>query len=194
MISSIRPASIDTSEVGVILANLGLMTLEINASFRDQNAISEMDETVRSICISTELDNEVPVLVGFSSTERKDFYRALRKIKGVGRQSALKVLDCGSVADTLRAVAAKDTTYFQEVPGIGAKRIEQVLLKLGTQYREVLPTPVTCTTSVWVAVRDAMVGSGMDEYEAEMRLMDALSDVPDVATGDQMLKEFAAKI
>ena len=77
------------------------------------------------------------------------------------------ILDCGSVRDTLRAVAGKDGDYFSGVPGLGAKRVESVLSTLSKKYQP-LPNPLPVPVRIWVEAREGLLSLGVDSPDEEL--------------------------
>ena len=111
-----------------------------------------------------------PVLVGFASEERRILYGNLRSLPGIGRRSALAVLDCGENLDILRAVSGADDEFFRQVPGLGAKRIEALIANLRKSYEGALPRPLDVPVAAWVEARDALESEGLSRSEAEEKL------------------------
>ena len=123
-----------------------------------------------TIPVLVELSDETIFLVGFSSPDRRELYRALRGVSGIGRRSAILVLDCGEATDTLRAVAGKDVGYFQNVPGLGKAKIGAIFLELAKRYRDTLPAPLPLPVSMWVDARDGLIQTGQT-FEASEHLL-----------------------
>jgi Holliday junction resolvasome RuvABC DNA-binding subunit len=111
-----------------------------------------------------------PLLLGFSSERRREMYLLLRSLSGIGRKSALLVLDCGETTDILRAAAGDDARFFQQVPGLGKKRIDDLLKNLQKKYKGQLPQALPLPVTEWVEARQALLGTGMTLREAEEAL------------------------
>jgi Holliday junction resolvasome RuvABC DNA-binding subunit len=114
-----------------------------------------------------------PVLLGFASEGRRRLYRVLRDLPGIGRRSALNVLDCGETTDILRAVSGEDGEFFRQVPGLGNKRIEALIARLRKSYQGSLPEALPVAVREWVEAREALIGSGMSYIEAEEELRES---------------------
>jgi hypothetical protein len=148
------------------------------AIFVAEAAERDIDNLTSHVFCQLEAGDEM-VLVAFSSVERRDLYRRLRKISGIGRRSALAVLDCGEVRDIVRAASAKEHTFWRGVPGLGAKRIaalETALAKYGDR-----PRPVPCSVSAWVEARDSLVQGGLSLDDAEGKLWGVSDDTNQTA-------------
>ena len=178
MLDALIADEVTLTETGVA-ARCDKLVYRVECAQRDAERLAGGEATVLT---EVEMSDDTVVLVGFSSEERRRLYRALRAVSGIGRRSALLVLDCGEVIDTLRAVAAKDTSYFRGVPGLGKARIDAVITQLAKRYRGALPNPLPLPVCVWVEARDALAHTH-DLRAAERHLRDAL-ERSDRAPGD----------
>ncbi|NOT32518.1 MAG: Holliday junction branch migration protein RuvA [Planctomycetes bacterium] len=70
------------------------------------------------------------LLFGFPERERRELFRLLLEVRGVGPAVALAVLSSLPGDELLRAIAAQDSAPFLRVKGIGKKTAEQILLDL----------------------------------------------------------------
>lgn len=156
MLDSFTTEAVEASERGVI-ARVGVFAFDVECSERDAGRL----EAGSRIYCQMETDDGDFHLVGFASDSRRALYRALRRVSGVGRRSALVVLDCGEVIDILRAVAGGDGAFFRSVPGVGEKRICAIIKELEKRFRGGLPSPIPVAVSDWITARDAI----LDRYE-----------------------------
>jgi Holliday junction DNA helicase RuvA len=69
-------------------------------------------------------------LFGFATESEREAFRALIKISGVGSRTALAVLSGMSVNELAQAIALQEPGRFTQVPGIGKKTAERLLLEL----------------------------------------------------------------
>ena len=153
-------AHLEPAEDG-LRAIAGPVAFSVVCAERDAHALLAAGAPTLITC-SMELQDEQLTLVGFSNTERRGLYKGLRAISGIGRRSALTVLDCGDVLDILRAVAAADKAFFREVPGLGPKRIETLIGQLERRYKQSLPKPLDGPARWAVEARDALITEGVD--------------------------------
>jgi Holliday junction resolvasome RuvABC DNA-binding subunit len=141
-----------------------------------------------------ELADETIILIGFSSSERRRLYQALRAVTGIGRRSALLALDCGEVIDTLRAVAGQDNSYFRGVPGLGASRITKIFAELEQRYKDALPEALPLPVLWWVEARDALLHLGLDLTQAERLLRAAIASASTAPHSAEELLALASKL
>ena len=178
MLDSLIAEEIIATEYGATV-RCGPLIYRVECAHRDAERLAGETLPV-TVPVVVELTDETMILVGFSSVDRRKLYQALRGVTGIGRRSALLVLDCGEVIDTLRAVSGKDQTYFQEVPGVGKARVGAIVLELAKRYKETLPFALPLAVPIWVEARDALMQSGLTPQAAERLLRTAIdaADAP----------------
>jgi holliday junction DNA helicase RuvA len=78
---------------------------------------------------------EAQLLYGFATEPERAAFRTLLKVSGVGPKVALAVLSGLSVNDLAAAVAMQETGRLTNVPGIGKKTAERLLLELKDKFK-----------------------------------------------------------
>jgi Holliday junction DNA helicase RuvA len=129
------------------------------------------------------------LLFGFPERERRELFRLLLEVRGVGPAVALAVLSTLPGDELLRAIAAQDAAPFLRVRGIGKKTAEQILLDLRDKAPRMLAEPVEPGRGTLVpraagsarrledAVR-ALVSIGYSDKEARKSVERAAARVP----------------
>src|SRR6185436_270189 len=102
-------------------------------------------------------------LYGFGTLEERAAFRQLIRISGIGARTALAVLSGMSVADLAQAVTLQDGARLVQVPGIGKKTAERLLLELKGRLVEVAGGPTRTRAD---DVVNALVALGYSEKEA----------------------------
>lgn len=74
--------------------------------------------------------DDAQLLYGFSSRGERDLFRALLRISGVGPRLALSVISSVDIGDLALAAAQNDVSRLVQVPGVGRKTAERLLLDL----------------------------------------------------------------
>ena len=69
-------------------------------------------------------------LFGFKDKEKRDFFRDLLQVKGIGPQIGMSLLNKYNLNQIFNSVINKDKTLFNSVPGIGEKMTERLFLEL----------------------------------------------------------------
>lgn len=127
------------------------------------------------------------LLFGFPDRERRELFRLLLEVRGVGPAAALAVLSSLPGDELLRAIAAQDAAPFLRVRGVGKKTAEQILLDLREKAPRLLAESGRGTLSPRApgparrledAVR-ALVSIGYSDKEAQKSVQRAAAKVPD---------------
>jgi Holliday junction DNA helicase RuvA len=93
--------------------------------------------------VHTHVREDQITLFGFADEGERLAFRTLITIPNVGPKTALSVLSALPAADLARAIAAKDAKRLTDVPGIGKKTAERLLLEL----RDKLPLDAAVVVS-----------------------------------------------
>lgn len=112
------------------------------------------------------------LLFGFGSESERAAFRILIKVSGVGPRVALALLSGLSVNDLAAAVAMQETGRLTNIPGIGKKTAERLLLELKDKFK--VDPRVAIGGSLSTAevpsinsdVLNALLGLGYSEKEA----------------------------
>jgi len=100
-------------------------------------------------------------LFGFATLEERTAFRQLIKISGVGARTALAVLSGLSVGDLAQAVALQEAQTLTQIPGIGKKTAERLLLELKGKLADAKPSAPGAGD-----ILNALLGLGYSEKEA----------------------------
>jgi Holliday junction DNA helicase RuvA len=69
-------------------------------------------------------------LFGFATEDERQLFRELLKVSGIGARIALAILSGISVAGFVRCVQTKDVAALTQVPGVGRKTAERLIVDL----------------------------------------------------------------
>ena len=121
---------------------------------------------------------DAQILYGFATAAEREAFRQLIKISGVGPRTALSVLSGMSVADIAQAVTAQDAGRLVQVPGLGKKTAERLLLELKGKFGPDLGAGSTSVASDAQAdILQALVALGYSDKEAALTLKSLPKDV-----------------
>jgi Holliday junction DNA helicase RuvA len=82
------------------------------------------------LSVHTHVREDTFALFGFASEAERMAFRTLIGVSNVGPKTAIAVLSALPAADLARAIAAKDVRRLTDIPGIGKKTAERLLLEL----------------------------------------------------------------
>jgi holliday junction DNA helicase RuvA len=134
----------------------------------------ELDGRV-TIHVHTHVREDQITLFGFASTSERLAFRTLIAIANVGPKTALSVLSALPATELARAIAAKDVKRLTDVPGIGKKTAERLVLELRDKLPSLSSEPVAAppakgparASTPRDAILSALVNMGYRSVEAE---------------------------
>jgi Holliday junction DNA helicase RuvA len=123
-------------EPPALLVDVGGVGYEVEApmtTFYDLPAVGE------TVVLHTHLvvREDAHLLYGFAREAQRRLFRELLKVNGVGPRIALAILSGLSDEELARCVASEDIARLTQVPGIGRKTAERLIVEL----RDKLPSP-----------------------------------------------------
>lgn len=102
---------------------------EVEAPLR---VFPDLPEIGQPLTILTHLSvkEDAHTLYGFGSEGERRLFRQLLKISGIGAKLALSILSGASGDELARYVADRDTAALTQLPGIGKKTAERIIIEL----------------------------------------------------------------
>lgn len=85
--------------------------------------------------IHTHVREDAISLYGFQTKEELQFFELLLTVSGVGPKSALEMLN-SPISKTRQAIASKNAAYLTQIPGIGKKTAERIIVDLQGKIKE----------------------------------------------------------
>ena len=132
-------------------------------------------------------------LYGFAADDERDVFELLQTASGVGPRLALAMLAVFTPDALRRAVAAEDVTALTQVPGIGRKGAQRIVLelagRLGAPGSVAAPGPAAGTprpgAEPWrEQVRAGLVSLGWQAREADQAIAAVAADLATDAGAD----------
>lgn len=80
-------------------------------------------------------------LFGFLSEEERSLFELVQTVSGVGPKVALSILGALSPQDLSRAIATEDISTIEQVPGIGRKGAQRMILELKGKLKDFSEIP-----------------------------------------------------
>ena len=105
-------------------------------------------------------------LYGFASEAERFTFRQLIRISGVGARMALAVLSGLSVNHLAQAIARQEVGRLINVPGIGRKTAERLLLELKGKLADALPATALAVEDSRHDILNALLALGYNDREA----------------------------
>ncbi len=116
-------------EPPVLLLDVGGVGYELEAPMTTFYDLPAVGETV-SLYTHLVVREDAHLLYGFARESQRRQFRALLKINGIGPRVALAVLSGLSEEELIRCVTDEDVARLTQVPGIGRKTAERLIVEL----------------------------------------------------------------
>ncbi len=127
MIGFLQGTPIEVGEETLIM-NVRGVGYEVNCSVNTIEAVQ--DRNIAQLFIHTHVREDQIVLFGFSSKLEKNLFLSLLKVNGIGPKLAIKILSAGRTEDTLRMIDDGNVKALTQLPKVGKKTAEQIILSL----------------------------------------------------------------
>lgn len=123
---------------------------------------------------------DAQLLYGFGSHSERQAFREIIKISGIGARTALSILSGMSIGDLAQAITQQEATRLTQVPGIGKKTAERLLLelkgKLGAELSVGMGTTGTPPPDNQADILHALLALGYSDKEATLALKQVPAD------------------
>jgi len=93
----------------------------------------DLDKNIITLWIHQIKREDSDYLFGFKDKAKRDFFRDLLQVKGIGPQIGMSLLNKYNLSQIFNSVRNKDKTIFNSVPGIGQKMTERLFLELNNK-------------------------------------------------------------
>lgn len=138
----------------------------------NSHAFAKQDEFI-TIFTYYHVREDTLLLFGFSSRSEQKLFRKLIHVNGIGPKVALGILArCDKLEAVVRAIQQEDITFLMEIPGIGKKSAQRIVLDLKDKLDEIeLNKNVTVRAedidNKWLEARAALKALGYTEIELD---------------------------
>lgn len=137
MIAFLRGIVIEYGEEWLLLETAGGVGYKI---FTTPQTIANVREKQSPAALHTYLSIKEDgwTLFGFIKREEKEFFELLLKVSGVGPKMALNILATLSLPQIQRAIQMEDLIVLTQVPGIGRKTAQRMVLELKEKIKNLV--------------------------------------------------------
>ena len=121
---------------------------------------------------------DAQLLYGFLTQKEKEMFRQLIKINGVGPKLALSILSGASVEELVEAVLSQNSNVFVNIPGIGNKTAERLVLELKHKCEHLVgDKPHNSAPSEIDDIQNALISLGYSPKDASIAVKQLPNDV-----------------
>ena len=90
----------------------------------------DLDKSTITLWIHQIKREDYDFFFGFKNKEKRDFFRDLLQVKGIGPQIGMSLLNRYDLKQIFNSIRNKDKEIFNSIPGIGQKMSERLFLEL----------------------------------------------------------------
>jgi holliday junction DNA helicase RuvA len=129
MINRLRGVLIEKQPPYLLIEVADAFTYEVQASMHTFYQLPECGEKV-FLYTQFIVRDDGHFLYGFSTSDERTLFTQLLKVNGVGPKVALSILSKIEVAEFIRCVEQQNIGALQQVPGIGKKTAERLIIEM----------------------------------------------------------------
>jgi len=121
---------------------------------------------------------DAQLLYGFLTQQEKEMFKQLIKINGVGPKLALSILSGASVDELLEAALSHNSNVFVNIPGIGNKTAERLVLELKDKCEHLVgDKPKNSSPTEIDDIQNALISLGYSPKDASIAVKQLPQDV-----------------
>ena len=125
-----------------IVIDVGGLGYKIFMPENDINSVGEIGEIIKVFTYYRVREDDVSIF-GFKTQEQLRTFELLLSVSGVGAKSALVMLSCIEPSDFAIAVISNNVKLLTQIPGIGPKSAQRIILELKDKLKDVDATSKT---------------------------------------------------
>lgn len=120
---------IDSSGEDWVIVDVGGVGYHVWCSGKTISALSGVGEA-GEVFVETLVSQDAIRLVGFATTNERDWFRLLLSVQGVGTKVALAILSTITASELANAIAVGDKAMVSRAPGVGPKVAQRIVTEL----------------------------------------------------------------
>jgi len=178
-----------------ILMEVGGITYELQIPM---STLYQLPELGRDLLLHTHfvVREDAQLLYGFYDKGDKAMFRALIRVNGVGPKLALGILSGMDVNEFVRTVRNNDVTTMANLPGIGNKTAERLIIEMRDRLSEwdtsgSSPTGASLGLAEAGIKKDAetaLIGLGYKPPQATRAISQVLKDNPEISDNEELIR------
>lgn len=130
MIGWLQGKIIDKTESGHLVLNVQGVGYDIDISLQTYVQLNLQSNETVSLYIHTVVREDAIILFGFWDKMERTLFRTLIKVNGIGPRVAMAILSSAPPAEIIQMIQMQDMARLTQVPGIGKKTAERLLVEL----------------------------------------------------------------
>ncbi len=178
-----------------VVVDVGGVGYEVLIPYSTYYELGEAGDTV-SLHIYTHVKEDAFRLYGFSTNKEKRLFTQLIQISGIGPKLGVAILSGLPVGEFVEAVTGENVVKLNEIPGVGKKTAERLVLEMKDKVGEWFPLEEAQAGiefgSLQGDVVSALVNLGYPKHAAERAVARARQEV-EADSFEALLKESLRK-
>ena len=137
MIISLKGTISDVLPTGIVLVvnNIGYQV------FCTQHALAKWQPNDEVTVITYHhIREDAQVLYGFESMSERQLFETLISVSGIGPKVAMGILSNIKQSDFVQAIQTDNVMLITQIPGIGKKTAERMIIELKDKIRDIIPS------------------------------------------------------
>lgn len=118
-----------------LVIDVGGLGYKIFMSENAINTIGDIGDIIKVFTYYRVREDDISIF-GFKTQEELRMFELLLSVSGVGAKSALVMLSCIQPSDFAIAVISNDVKVLTQIPGIGAKSAQRIILELKDKLKK----------------------------------------------------------
>ena len=181
-----------------ILVDVGGITYEIQVPM---STLYQLPDVGQEVVLHTHfvVRDDAQLLYGFCHTKDKTLFRSLIRVNGVGPRMALVILSGMEPDEFVRVVRNNDVTAMVNMPGIGKKTAERLIVEMRDRLSEWQasegadsgPEAQDSASTIKVFSKDAeaaLIGLGYKPQQAARAIAQVLKDNLEITDSEELIR------
>jgi len=177
-----------------ILVDVGGITYELQVPM---STLYQLPDLGQELVLHTHfvVREDAQLLYGFYDSKDKAMFRALIRVNGVGPKMALGILSGMEADEFVRTVRNNDVTAMVNMPGIGKKTAERLIVEMRDRLSEWDAGEETTVSSssggdsaITKDAETALIGLGYKPQQAARAITQVLKENPDIVDSEDLIR------
>jgi len=201
MITKLR-GTLDALSDTFAIIDVGGVGYQVHCSARSLGRLPAVGEAA-SLLTELIIREDAHMLLGFSTSEEREWYRLLISVQGVGMRVALSLLSLGEPPELAAAISSQDKTFIARAEGVGPKlaarivnELKDKVVRLGfsTSAAKVIPLTQSRKPDLPQDAVSALINLGYRQNEAIDAIEMAVRECGKDAMIEQLIRTGLARL
>ena len=145
--------TLEMKMTGYVVIDVGGLGYKVYMSASGMEQLGEIGKIVKVYTYYRVREDDISIY-GFNTFEQLRMFELLLSVSGVGAKTALTMVAVTEPSEFAIAIISDDVTYLTQIPGIGAKSAQRIILELKDKMKKENAIVKTKDLNVKVAVMD----------------------------------------